>query len=212
MERCQFCGNNKRNKLSKSCHERYCASNPNRVEHPRHNLGKPGRNQFSRLRNPEKEVSDKTREKLALARRGQCIPPETRKKISEAMKKFFDENPDRVYYRANHYSNGPSYAEKYWLEVLTNAGLHFQAEMRFGRFWLDFAFPDARIDLEIDGAQHYSSEKAILRDAVRDAYVRGRGWDVIRVNWSQFKSLKDEDKTQFIASVLNQIRASSSIG
>ena len=42
MEKCDFCGDPKNNKLSKSCHERLCKSNPNKAEHPRNNLGMSG--------------------------------------------------------------------------------------------------------------------------------------------------------------------------
>jgi very-short-patch-repair endonuclease len=209
METCSFCKQPKSNKLSKSCHERLCRFNPNKVEHPRNNLGKPGRNQYTRETNPQKTVSEETRIKFSQKASGQTHSLKTREKISASMKKYFEEHPEKVYYRSNHYANGPSYAEKYWAEILEGAGIAFQAEMRVGRFRLDFALTESRIDLEVDGAQHYFSEEAVMRDKDRDLFLESQGWKVIRIRWSEFKKLRGEIKDRFIEGILSQISSSS---
>lgn len=50
-----------------------------------------------------------------------------------------------------------------------------------GRYRLDFAWLDVKVVLEIDGAQHRGPEQA-ASDAQRDAYLRGQGWLVFRVD------------------------------
>lgn len=50
-----------------------------------------------------------------------------------------------------------------------------------GRYRLDFAWPDVKVALEVDGAQHRQPDHA-AQDAYRDAFLRGRGWLVFRVD------------------------------
>lgn len=52
---------------------------------------------------------------------------------------------------------------------------------RVGRYRLDFAAPDFKLDLEADGRHHFNPEGA-LRDALRDSWLRNQGWTVIRVD------------------------------
>lgn len=50
-----------------------------------------------------------------------------------------------------------------------------------GRYRVDFAWPDVKVALEVDGAQHRQPDHA-AQDAFRDAFLRGRGWLVFRVD------------------------------
>lgn len=47
-----------------------------------------------------------------------------------------------------------------------------------GWYLLDFALPDEKIDIEIDGSSHRSH---VARDAERDKFLRSLGWKVIRI-------------------------------
>lgn len=49
------------------------------------------------------------------------------------------------------------------------------------RYRLDFAWPDVRVALEVDGWHHRSPEGA-AHDALRDAVLRDHGWIVLRVD------------------------------
>lgn len=49
---------------------------------------------------------------------------------------------------------------------------------------LDFAYPDDRLDVEIDGPRHRRPEVA-AKDRRRDAYLRARGWEVLRFDEQQ---------------------------
>lgn len=50
-----------------------------------------------------------------------------------------------------------------------------------GRYRLDFAFPGIKLDLECDGPFHFNPDGA-MKDAIRDAWLRSRGWMVVRVD------------------------------
>lgn len=51
-----------------------------------------------------------------------------------------------------------------------------------GKYFLDFAFVNLLIDLEVDGSQHDRPE-AIIKDQERDAFLTSKGWSVYRVKW-----------------------------
>ena len=62
------------------------------------------------------------------------------------------------------------------------------SEYPIGIYNYDFAFPELKIDVEIDGALHLT-EKNIARDAERDKWSQKQGWTVIRFTAKQV--LKD---------------------
>jgi very-short-patch-repair endonuclease len=49
------------------------------------------------------------------------------------------------------------------------------------RYYLDFAWPAARLAVEVDGYRWHSSRTAWLRDRQRLAALRRKGWTVVRV-------------------------------
>lgn len=46
---------------------------------------------------------------------------------------------------------------------------------------LDFAFVDKKIGIEIDGDIHYMNTSVREKDEIRDAELRDRGWEIIRI-------------------------------
>ena len=84
---------------------------------------------------------------------------ETKKKISNARKKYLTDHPEKVPYLLNHSSKGDSYPEKYFEDILSKSELKYERYYRIGLYELDFAFLDKKIDLEIDGNQHEEDER-----------------------------------------------------
>lgn len=64
---------------------------------------------------------------------------------------------------------------------LHRAGLVFVQQYPAGKYRLDFAWPDKQVALEADGWHHRSPEGA-SKDALRDAWLRSRGWLVLRID------------------------------
>jgi very-short-patch-repair endonuclease len=56
----------------------------------------------------------------------------------------------------------------------------FNYPNKIGHYTLDFAHPEAKIDIEIDETYHQRGTMP-LRDKQRDNHVRGLGWKVIRI-------------------------------
>lgn len=94
-----------------------------------------------------------------------------------------------------------SYPEKFFKKVLEGNG--FRGEFITNHpikktdlglncgacYFLDFYFPELKLDLEIDGKQHkYADRRA--SDAVRDAALTQHGYEVHRIEW---KSLNEQE-------------------
>ena len=57
--------------------------------------------------------------------------------------------------------------------------LQYPVDVRGRRYYLDLAYPDQRIAIEYDGAEHRSQERA-RRDLEREAALVAAGWRVLR--------------------------------
>lgn len=155
---CKFCDSIRNSKRSLAQHEIRCSQNPNRITPKNGMLGKKGSNQWIKAKqlgiDPPK-ISEETRKKWSKASSSRTLSDETKEKISKSRIKFLKENPDMVPYKLNHYSKGPSYPELYWQGILDSYGIEYTQEYRLSLYSLDFAILDKKIDIEIDGDQHY---------------------------------------------------------
>jgi very-short-patch-repair endonuclease len=59
-------------------------------------------------------------------------------------------------------------------------GVRFRRQVPIGRYIVDFACLSARLVVEVDGGQHYS-DAGLARDAVRDAWLKTEGFQILRV-------------------------------
>lgn len=68
--------------------------------------------------------------------------------------------------------------------VLDELGVKYERERRVGRFFIDFAFLDSMIALEVDGRHH--DEKLVKeKDQRKTEYLEKEGWRVVRIKWSK---------------------------
>lgn len=165
-------------------HEKSCNKNPRRVSGYKH--------------------TDATRQSISNAGRGRSPSQETREKLSVARIKYLKANPDKVPYLLNHHRNGESYPEQYWRMIFTNAKLVFEQEKRVSIYQLDFAF-NKKLNIEIDGEQHYVDVRILQSNRRRDEELRNLGWTVFRVRWSDFQKLSEGNKREFVDMVLAMI-------
>lgn len=113
-----------------------------------------------------------------------CIRPpmseEHKRNISKARIAYLAEHPDKVPYRLYHSSNYISYPHKRLMKALTDIGIiDWISEYQVYLYSYDIAFPDLKIDVEIDGNTH-KSESVIGIDTRRDEYSKTHGWVVLR--------------------------------
>lgn len=136
---------------------------------------------------------------------GKSMPQNVKAKISKSMKKYFQNNPEKVYYRLNH-SSHENYAENYFKEILDSNSIKYVQNFYFHGYYLDFAFEDLKIDLEIDGAQHKNDPKIVERDITRNEVIQNSGWKIIRVFWPLWKCLTEEKKKAKVNLLVNALK------
>jgi very-short-patch-repair endonuclease len=111
---------------------------------------------------------------------------EDKKRISDGMLKYLNEHPDRVPYVINH-SSKMSYPEKIFENALISANITgWMYNYRNGIYSYDFAFPEHKIDIEIDGGTH-KQERVIKIDERRDKFSIDNGWIVVRFTAKEVK-------------------------
>lgn len=188
---CKYCSQGFQRPSGLVLHEKSCRQNPNR---------KSGQNQYTKN---GAVMSDSTRRKISEASKRQICSEETKLKISQSRIKYLLENPSQVPYLLNHYSKKESYPETYWRQILENNKVKFEQEKQVSIYRLDFAI--GNFDLEIDGEQHYLDKRILTSNQRRDAELRSKGWKILRVRWSHFKKLSNEEKILFVNGILEKM-------
>ena len=145
--------------------------------------------------------------KFISSQKGKAHTDEEKQKISESRKKYLLEHPEKVPYVLNHHSKGDSYPEKYFKSVFDNAGVDYSQNYYSNGYFLDFAWPDVKIYIEIDGEQHYVDQRIIEHDKVRTQRLHDMGWRLLtRIRWSEFQKLDQLEKENMVFRLLQTIK------
>lgn len=88
-----------------------------------------------------------------------------------------------------------SYPEEWFIGFLKNEfgyteNKEYKTEFPFYRFFLDFAWPEKRLCIEIDGNLH-RLEAQKSRDREKDKLLYDDGWQLLRLKWSYILKNKD---------------------
>lgn len=152
-------------------------------------------NEANRQARLGKKLAPSTIEKLTAIARTNAADPEWRRKVSEGTIKNYNHKAQRAGVRralrqrglASFFTGGqdaptlPPYVSDYlWLERLGYVREYQVQYNKTTRYRLDFAHPEARICIEIDGSSHRHPDRQ-AKDRLRDARLREKGWKVIRV-------------------------------
>lgn len=74
-----------------------------------------------------------------------------------------------------------SKTEKRLLFEMNRIGLNPKPQYKISRMHVDFAFPEDKVIVEVDGKEFHGSEKARKQDYERDRYLQTIGWKVMRI-------------------------------
>jgi pyruvate formate lyase activating enzyme len=102
----------------------------------------------------------------------------------------------------------PSESQKQLYALLDEMGLEYDHEYRIqpelrqpesrAMYIADAAFPDTKLDIEVDGWWHYKHEPTRERDIVRDRTLRANGWQVLRISGRHLYSHREEVKALIV--------------
>lgn len=138
--------------------------------------------------------------------KGKLHTEEQKQKISMGRKRYLEQHPDKVPYLLNHHSKGDSYPEKYFKEVFDNENVEYKQNYYQSGYFLDFAWPDKKLYLEVDGEQHYRDKRIIEHDKKRTQKLLDEGWTcLIRIRWSEYKGLNETQQKEFVKSFIEKL-------
>jgi very-short-patch-repair endonuclease len=105
---------------------------------------------------------------------------ETKKKMREKRLAWMKEHPEQTAWRLKNMS----YPEKCFQKILEDNGLDkkylIYREYSVFPYFIDFAFINEKIAIEIDGSQHLEEERK-KRDEEKDKLLMSKGWRILRI-------------------------------
>jgi len=122
--------------------------------------------------------SEETKNRISQSLKGSKPSDETRKKLKDAAIKRVKEGRHSGW--KSRKGKKPSYAEQYFIDYFDSINLIYEREMPFGKYFIDFAFVNEKVALEVDGKQHKDREES---DRAKDDLIQSLGWRVIRIKW-----------------------------
>lgn len=183
MEKCIFC--NKELKPNGKSHQTFCQQNPNKKNRSGSNnpmFGKKSANQYSK----GAIMSDETKAKISSRLKQQKPSLEKKKKTSESMKKAHAEG--RAWnIGMSRWNNKNSYPEDFFTKVIENEfqDKNYINEFPLSIYSLDFAWPEKKKAIEIDGEQHQRFQEYRERDERKNLYAKEHGWEILRISWKE---------------------------
>jgi len=133
-------------------------------------------------------------EKIRLSSKGRIPSKETKRKVSESMKKAHKEG--RAWnIGQSRWNNERSWPEKFFEKVIKNEfkDKNYIPEYPVGIYSLDFAWVEKKKVIEIDGDQHQRFDEYQKRDKRKDKYLIKEGWKILRIPWkSMYNNTKEE--------------------
>ena len=141
------------------------------------------------LKNQTRTLSESN--KIAHKRKPNCFKhsEESKQKIREIRLKYMKEHPEETAWRKR---NLPSYPEQCFIKFLNEKGYDkkflIEREKSIFPYYIDFAFVDIKLAIEIDGSQHFLDEERKQRDLHKNEVLQNNGWKVLRISENLVKT------------------------
>jgi len=130
------------------------------------------------------------------------IKEEHKKKISDKLKKAHFDGRHPGWTHVNVNQERMSYPEKVINSFINSNKLNEKYQiiqkLPIGKYFLDFAFIDLKLDLEVDGQTHFRDEIAIEHDRKRNEWLEINGWKIYRIKWIDFNKDKINEFEKFL--------------
>ena len=109
---------------------------------------------------------------------------ESKQKLREKRIKWMKENPEKTAWRTSNLS----YPEKVFLNKIKyieyDKKYKIEREKSVFPFYIDFAFIEQKLAIEIDGSQHLLPDR-VLSDERKDTFLKENGWIIVRFTASE---------------------------
>lgn len=128
------------------------------------------------------------------------LSEETKDKIRKARLKWMKEHPEQTAWRQKNMS----YPEKCFKKILEDNGLDkkylIYREYSVFPYFIDFAFINEKLAVEIDGSQHLLEDRK-KKDEEKDKLLLSKGWKVLRIAATEVT----HDGTKALKAVLDML-------
>lgn len=133
---------------------------------------------------------------------GHSQTDESKRKIGEGRRRAIIEGRGNKWIPPHIQS---SYAEQYFIDLFNKHNIKFKNNLSVYPYFLDFAWENEKVYIEIDGEQHYT-EPGLKKDNERTQYLESKGWKLLkRIRWSEFSKLKDIERKEYISKLFEML-------
>lgn len=210
--KCIYCGREIKNAGSLAVHQKQCKSNPNRIERKKRYGGKTTNGMhpwnFGLNKNDDERIKKQSDTLHKRYSNKEIIPSwlgkkhkeQTKQKISKSMKQRFKENP-KVKPFGGCRGKMSSYEHWFCQKVVKehNLAQKFDIINQYYEYpyFLDFAFLNARLDVQIDG-QFHIKEDMVISDKIRQDNLISKNWLVYHISSQDIKNNEQKIISDFL--------------
>lgn len=131
--------------------------------------------------------------------KGKSLPEEMKNNIRKGRVKFLIKNPCQ---HGGFDKSKKTYLENWFNDILIKNDIYNQYNIEYNfsvyPYFLDFAFIDLKLDVEVDGKFHYTQEQNIKHDKKRNEYLINKGWKVFRISIDEVNHNSLEIENEFL--------------
>lgn len=118
--------------------------------------------------------------------------PEVKEKLRQSQLKLVKEGK-HIGWKSR--TKKPSYPEQYFINLFENEHISgWERDKKEGPYFIDFAFLEKKVALEVDGKQHWEDQDRAERDKQKDDLLKKNGWKVFRIKWYNPINEKNKNK------------------